>query len=824
VKNKIYLLVSLLTCVTLFGQPGKNGALTISTQTILNSYSPLTANAAIGSTVVTVLSPTTFFNFCPGDLIMIYQAQGATISTTNAASYGTVAGYNSSGLFEFVYVKKITGNTIELSSALSNSYSSAGMAQVVQVPQYSTLTINAAASIQPKPWKDTMISTIRYRFGGIVAIHAQGITNNGTITASGAGFRGGQLDIGNSGYTQGNTDYVTTVISRAGEKGESIAGYQPEYDVMSGRYGRGAPANGGGGGCGWNAGGGGGANGNNTNVWTGQGVMIVNSSNPAAAWMLDPAYAANGNSLTTSSGGGRGGYSLAFANANATVTGPNNPGWSGDNRREVGGLGGRPLTNISGANRIYFGGGGGAGDENDSNGGAGGTGGGIVYLIATNTVSGSGTISSDGNNGFNTTGNGVDAPGGAGAGGSIIIIAGSVSSSQTISATGGKGGDQFVNGETEGPGGGGGGGFVAISTGTLVPNISGNTGGSTNSPALTEFPFNGATAGAAGQTGTVANTFISFQTSSFITAANNSAVCEGGNLNLMAASGIGVFPFSWAGPNSFSSMLQNPTIANVQLNASGVYTLSLNISGCPSLTTTTSVTIILLPAITVNSPTVCSGQSTTLTAHGANTYTWMPGNTTGSVVAVSNLTTTAIYTITGQSSSGCLGSSTSTVTVGSPGSVLVSPSATLICRGQPVTLTASGAGNYTWQPNNSNGPSTTVSPQTTTTYTVSGFFGTCPVVSTATVSVNDCTGLSQWEHPAQKFAIYPNPSTGSFSILPLNEEPFDVRIYNGLGEVIFTQANTSGKTSFDLADYPKGVYYLVIKQEENKRYDKIIVE
>ena len=123
-------------------------------------------------------------------------------------------------------------------------------------------------------------------------------------------------------------------------------------------------ANGGGGGNAHNAGGGGGANGSNGNAWTGQGVMIVNGSNPLGAWQLDPGYIANANALTNSSGGGRGGYSYGSSNQIATTVAPGNALWGGDERREAGGLGGRPLTYT--ASTLFFGGGGGAGDGNNT--------------------------------------------------------------------------------------------------------------------------------------------------------------------------------------------------------------------------------------------------------------------------------------------------------------------------------------------------------------------------------------------------------------------------------------------------------------------------
>lgn len=622
--------LSLFVCLSaaLFAQSGKNGALTVSSSTVLNSYSPVTANIAAGSSSLAVLSPSVLLHgLCTGDLIMIYQAQGAAISNTNAAQYGSVTAFNSAGLYEFAYVKDLSGNTIDLTGPVTNSYSSAGMTQVVKVPQYTSLTVNASGTVVPRMWTDSVVASVRYRFGGIVALHASTIVNNGLISSVGAGFRGGQLDVVNtSSYNNFSVAYTSTVNAQGGEKGESIAGYQPEYDLIGGRYARGAPANGGGGGCGLNAAGGGGSNGNNGNTWTGQGNMIVDASNPLAAWALDPDYISNGNSLTTSSGGGRGGYSVgAGSDQNALAVGPGNSAWAADDRREAGGLGGHPMTNISAANRIYFGGGGGAGDENDGASGPGGNGGGIVYLVSVSGVSGTGSVKADGANGSNTINTGKDAPSGGGGGGSIVIVSPSIAAALTVQANGGLGGNQYITTlEAEGPGGGGGGGFVAFSSTGPVPSINGGMNGSTNSPILTEFPFNGGTMGAAGQTGPIANSFITFNSSSIVSLSSNAPFCPGSTLSFSATSVAGA-SYSWQGPGGFTSASQNPNIPSATASVSGTYSLTLTPAGCPGIVSTISVSAAPSPTLTVNNPSICAGQTATLIAGGATTYSWSTG-------------------------------------------------------------------------------------------------------------------------------------------------------------------------------------------------------
>lgn len=69
--------------------------------------------------------------------------------------------------------------------------------------------------------------------------------------------------------------------------------------------------------------------------------------------------------------------------------------------------------------------------------------------------------------------------------------------------------------------------------------------------------------------------------------------------------------------------------------------------------------------------------------------------------------------------------------------VVVSPSSPIICAGTSVTLLASGANSYTWNNGLGAGSSKTVSPTTTTIYTVTGSNGlACDAQQTITVTVN----------------------------------------------------------------------------------------
>ncbi|MCX7626557.1 MAG: hypothetical protein N2Z21_10185, partial [Candidatus Sumerlaeaceae bacterium] len=377
--------------------PGKDGDLTVTApNTILNAVSPLSQSASVGDTYLRVTNLAALQPLVAGDLLLVYQAFGASIDTTNSPTFGNVTALNGAGLYEFVTVVSTQSpNRINIATAcggLRNAYVASAGSQVVKVPQYRNLTVQSGASITCPAWNGST--------GGVLALSVAGtLYLHGNIDASAKGFRGGATH--NSSNNTGNniTDYRSGNAARGAFKGEGIA--EPSQVSGNGQYCRGAAANGGGGGNSFNAGGGGGANGDNGNPWLvangttgGQGVMELTVPGWLAAWQLDPAYAANSNAITNLSGGGRGGYTMSQNDQNALTVGPDNSLWGGNNRRERGGLGGRPVPNNP-ASRLFFGGGGGAGDGDDSVAGRGGNGGGLVFIMA-GRIEGSGQILSNG--------------------------------------------------------------------------------------------------------------------------------------------------------------------------------------------------------------------------------------------------------------------------------------------------------------------------------------------------------------------------------------------------------------------------------------------
>ena len=157
------------------------------------------------------------------------------------------------------------------------------------------------------------------------------------------------------------------------------------------------------------------------------------------------------------------------------------------------------------------------------------------------------------------------------------------------------------------------------------------------------------------------------------------------------------------------------------------------------------MTVNPLPVILINpaTPVICNGQSVSLNASGANTYSWSPSSglsaTTGAAV-MANPSVTSSYVVTGTDVNGCTNNANVTVTVQSSLVITVTPPTPAICNGNSTSLTAGGANTFTWSPStglsSSSGSTVTANPTITTTYKVIGTAGSCSDSTTVTITVN----------------------------------------------------------------------------------------
>jgi len=289
---------------------------------------------------------------------------------------------------------------------------------------------------------------------------------------------------------------------------------------------------------------------------------------------------------------------------------------------------------------------------------------------------------------------------------------------------------------------------------------------------------------------------------------NSGTICVGQQTaNLNAA---GAITYTWI-PSTGLSATNTASVVASPTTTTSYTVVGIDANSCINFATT-SVVVNPLPIVTVNHALICNGNSATLTANGAATYTWTPGtglsSPNGSPVTASPAITTS-YTVTGTDVNGCIDSDTTTVTV--VNNPIVTVTTGTICVGQQTaTLTASGATTFVWTPatglSSTIGTSVTANPATTTAYTITGTIGTCTAIGTTTVTVNSlpvptigsntpcvnqtlnlnaggATGYS-WNGPNNFTSTLPTPSITGVTIAA-----------NGIYTVTVTDINTCVNTA-----------------------------
>lgn len=237
-----------------------------------------------------------------------------------------------------------------------------------------------------------------------------------------------------------------------------------------------------------------------------------------------------------------------------------------------------------------------------------------------------------------------------------------------------------------------------------------------------------------------------------------------------------------------------------------------------TIVTATQFTINATPTITVNSGSICAGQSFTLTPSGADTYTISGGN------SIVSPTVDATYSVTGTELNSCVSTSpaTATVVVNALPNIITSTSNTLLCTGQTASLTATGANTYTWSTTD-NGTNIVVSPTVTSSYTVTGTdVNGCSNTSTITQSVSLCTGIEQLSGDSE-ILVYPNPFSNLITIKNTANNS-TIIIIDVLGKVVFEKHESSSEIEIDLSYLTTGFYQLIVKGDYNYYTQKIIKE
>jgi hypothetical protein len=302
----------------------------------------------------------------------------------------------------------------------------------------------------------------------------------------------------------------------------------------------------------------------------------------------------------------------------------------------------------------------------------------------------------------------------------------------------------------------------------------------------------------------------------------NTLICLGSTNVYSVAAVSGAASYTWNLPGGWSGASITNTISALSNISGGVISVAAK-NGCgESAYSIINVNANPSPAITISSEntTICKGNSTTLLASGATTYTWNSGVTSSNILVTPTITTS--YTVIGTNSVGCKSSAVKTVTVTNnplPNISVAGPG--FSCPGQTVNLASNGASTYTWEPGTLTGFFVSVSPTITTAYTVTGTDGNGCINSTIyTQTVSACQGIYE-SAENNNVGLFPNPVKNKVTISGLEHNSV-IEIYNVSGAMIFSHSTSENAVEIDMSKYESGVYLVRIKYSDKSILKKLV--
>jgi hypothetical protein len=281
--------------------------------------------------------------------------------------------------------------------------------------------------------------------------------------------------------------------------------------------------------------------------------------------------------------------------------------------------------------------------------------------------------------------------------------------------------------------------------------------------------------------------------------ATQTLICSGTSATL-SATGTST-AYNWSSGGTAATEVVAP-LANQTYTCTGIAA-----NGC-----TAQITIpigVFSPSVSITGNTaVCSGQSTTLVATGADSYDWLGFGPFQSITITP--TVASSYTLSATTVSDNVTCSKDFIV-----SVIINPlptpsiaaTRTVMCSKESITLTASGASTYVW--NNTTTLSTNVfTSNVAGTYSVS-VKGTdangCMSSTTVTIKVNSCTSLE--ETMQTEVNVYPVPSKGVVNIVA--ERNMTLQLIDQAGRLMANyQLNETNRRMVNLEGLAPGIYFI----------------
>lgn len=295
-----------------------------------------------------------------------------------------------------------------------------------------------------------------------------------------------------------------------------------------------------------------------------------------------------------------------------------------------------------------------------------------------------------------------------------------------------------------------------------------------------------------------------------------SVACNGlTSASLNVWGGSGNYTYTWM-PGAISG-----SVATALPN--GTYTIQVidNTYNCQqSFTANVQSPSVHISAVIQSTPycNFSNAQVNVTNGSGNYSYLWQPGGQTTS--GVNNLGP-GVYTVNiSDANNNCSFVHTLQITPLALPNLSTSPNAT-ICAGQSHTITAGGADTYLWS-NGSTNPSITVSPASTSFYSITGTLNAtgCSAGKTITITVLPCLGILETTNEESWIQIFPNPNQGLFTIQ--SKEAGVLKVYSVLGTEVYSVQVQEGIREMDLRVLSNGLYYLKVEGKSESQAIKLI--
>lgn len=294
--------------------------------------------------------------------------------------------------------------------------------------------------------------------------------------------------------------------------------------------------------------------------------------------------------------------------------------------------------------------------------------------------------------------------------------------------------------------------------------------------------------------------------------------CDGGSVNLTADASAS---YDWnTGENA----------QTITADTAGIYSLTVtDADGCQN-STNVEVTVYSIPVVDGGQDRFrCPGDSVLLNANGADIHTWysLPG---GNIIGQNGdyyaPGATMDLEVRGISNDGCEDRDTITVTI------YPFPTQVEVTQGMGDFLFVNtNDGDVEWFYNGVNTDSVGTSFLFDTTLYCNGFYeviytdeNSCQTTDTLTISGEVCedTTINVIENALEQFELFPNPTSGSLTLIFESNEQRSITIHSMTGKLVQEMSVMSDSVDIDLSHVETGTYLVTVVSDKGVMKQRVI--